>query len=74
MISEGLDHLTPRLRHVFLLRHYVGMKIGSDDASEAEGKELTIAAQFGCTGRTVRNWLKQADRLLAELQEKHDGK
>ena len=74
MISEGLDHLTPRLRHVFLLRHYFDMKIGSDAPSVAEGKELTIAAEFGCTGRTIRNWLKQADRLLAEFQEKHDGK
>ena len=73
MISEGVGHLPPRLRHVFLLRHYVGMNIGPDDPSVAEGKELTIAAEFGCTGRTIRNWLKQADRLLAELQEKHDG-
>ena len=74
MISEALEHLPPRLRQVFLLRHYVGMKIGSDDPSEAEGQELTIAAMFGCTGRTIRNWLKQADRLLAEFREKHDGK
>ena len=74
MISEGLGQLPPRLRHVFLLRHYVGMKIGSDAPSVDEGKELTIAAEFGCTGRTIRNWLKQADRLLAEFQEKHDGK
>ena len=74
MISEALEHLPPRLRQVFLLRHYVGMKIGSDDPSEAEGQELTIAARFGCTGRTIRNWLKQADRLLAEFREKHDGK
>ena len=74
IVSEALEQLPPRLRHVFLLRHYVGMRIGSDAHSVAEGKELTIAAEFGCTGRTIRNWLKQADRLLAEFQEKHDGK
>ena len=72
-ISEGLTKLPPRLRRAFLLRHYVGMKIGSDNPAEDEPKELTIAAHFGRTGRTIRNWLKEADRLLAEFQEKHDG-
>ena len=73
-ISEALEQLPPRVRRVYVLRHYVGMKIGSDQPVEAEENELTIAAEFGCTGRTIRNWLKQADRLLAEFQEKHDGK
>ena len=73
MISEGLEQLSPHLRRVYLLRYYVGMKIGSDEPIEAEGNELTMAAEFGCTGRTIRNWLKQADRLLAEFREKHDG-
>ena len=72
MISEGLEQLPPRLRHVFLLRHYVGMKIGPDSLADDEEGELTIAAQFGRTGRTIRNWLKEANRLLAEFQEKHD--
>ena len=74
MISEGLKKLPPRLRGVFLLRHYVGMKIGSDNLAKDEAGELTIAAHFGRTGRTIRNWLKEADKLLAEFQEKHDGK
>ena len=73
-ISEGLKKLPLRLRRVFLLRHYVGMKIGSDNLAKDEAGELTIAAHFGRTGRTIRNWLKEADRLLAEFQEKHDGK
>ena len=47
-ISEALGQLPPRLRRVYLLRHYVGMKIGSDGPVEAEGNELTIAAEFGC--------------------------
>ena len=73
MISEGLDELPPRLQQVFLLRHYVGMKIGSDDPREATGDELTIAAHFGRSGRTIRNWLKEANKLLAKFREKHDG-
>ena len=73
MISEGLAKLPPHLRQVFLLRHYVGMKIGSDNSDEVEGDEPTIAAHFRCSGRTIRNRLKEADRLLASFREKHDG-
>ena len=72
MISEGLKQLPRDLRHVFLLRHYVGMKIGADSLADDEGAEPTIAAQFGRTGRTIRNWLNEARRLLAEFQETHD--
>ena len=72
MLSEELNQLPRNLRHVFLLRHHVGMKIGPDRLPDDDGGELTIAAQFGRTGRTIRNWLKEASRLLAEFQEKHD--
>lgn len=65
MISEGLAKLLPRLRRVFVLRHYFRMKIGADDPTDDTGDELTIAAQFSCSGRTIRNWLKEAERLLA---------
>ena len=73
MISEGLAKLSPRLRQVFLLRHYFGMKIGPDNPAEAAEDELTIAAHFRCSGRTIRNLLKEADKLLASFREKHDG-
>ena len=73
-IAQALSRLSPKLRQVFLLRHYFRMKIGSDDLARADGAEPTIAEQFGCTGRTVRTWLKEADRLLAEFREKHNGK
>ena len=73
MIAQALGRLPPQLRQVFLLRHYFLVKIGSDDLASAGGAQPTVAQQFGCTGRTVRNWLKEADRLLAEFREKHDG-
>ena len=73
MIGQALGRLPPQLRQVFLLRHYFLVKIGSDDQASAGDGEPTIARQFRCTGRTVRNWLKQADKLLAEFREKHDG-
>jgi DNA-directed RNA polymerase specialized sigma24 family protein len=73
ILSEGLAKLPARLRHVFLLRHYVGMQVGSDDPADDAGDKLTIARQFGCSGRTIRNWLKEADKLLAGFREKNDG-
>ena len=73
-IAQALSRLSPHLRQVFLLRYYFLVKIGSDDLANADGGESTIAEQFGCTSRTVRNWLKEADRLLAEFREKHNEK
>lgn len=73
MISEELAKLPQQLREVFLLRYYVGMKIGPDNSAEAARDELTIAAHFGCTGRTIRNWLKEADKLLPSFRERHNG-
>ncbi len=57
MIDQALGRLPPQLRQVFLLRHYFLVKIGSDDLASAGGAQPTIAQQFGCTGRTVRNCL-----------------
>lgn len=74
MISEGLAKLPQHLRDVFLMRHYFDMQIGPDDSAEAARDELTIAAHFGCTGRTIRNRLKKAYRLLdGFFMEKHNG-
>jgi len=75
MLSEGLAKLPPKLRQVFLLRHAVGMAIGSDDPDgDPQGDKLTLAQHFECTGRTIRSWLKKADDLLAGLgrKEKED--
>lgn len=72
MLSEGLAKLPPRLREVFVLRHKVGMPIGSDNPEDDPPDKLTLALHFGCSGRTIRNWLRQADELLARLKEKAD--
>ena len=65
MISKALAKLPPRLLEVFLLRHYFGLQIETNCRNDDGKDELTIAAHFGVTGRTVRNWLKEADHLLA---------
>lgn len=75
MVSEGLAKLPPRLRRVFLLRHAAGIAIGGDDPDDdPPGDKLTLAQHFGCTGRTIRSWLKKADDLLAGLEEKGEGR
>lgn len=73
MISQGLSKLPPDLRQAFLLRHYVGMNIGADNPADAPEGELTIAQHFGRSGRTIRNWLKEAESLLAGFREKKNG-
>lgn len=75
MVSERLAKLPPKLRRVFLLRHEVGMAIGGNDLDDdPPGDKLTLAQHFGCTGRTIRSWLKKADELLAGLGEKGEGR
>lgn len=73
MLSEALATLPLKLREVFLLRHYVGMNIGADNPADDPEHKLTIAKHFDCSGRTVRNWLKEADTLLAGFREKQNG-
>lgn len=70
MLSEGLATLSPRLREVFLLRHYVGMKIGADNPADDPPNEVTLARRYGRSRRTIHNWLKEAEALLARFREK----
>jgi RNA polymerase sigma factor (sigma-70 family) len=74
MVSAGLAKLPPKLRRVFVLRHAVGMAIGADDPADDPPDDLTLAQHFGCSGRTIRSWLKKADDLLAGLGEKGGGR
>ena len=70
MLSAGLATLPPRLREVFLLRHYVGMKIGTDNPAGDPQNEMTLAQRYGRSGRTIHNWLKEAEAQLARFREK----
>ena len=64
LLKVGLAHLTPHLRQVFIMAHALEMKIESKDPNEK-----TISRHFGVTEKTVRNWLKEAERLLAPFRE-----
>ena len=74
MISEGLNQLPPKLRRTFFMRHYLGMKIGAENSKNNPEGEVTIAQHFGCSARTIRNWLKEAEELLTAFREKNDEK
>jgi DNA-directed RNA polymerase specialized sigma24 family protein len=75
MVSIGWAKLPPKLRRVFVLRHVVGMAIGGDGVgADPPGDNPTLAQHFGCSGRTIRSWLRKADDLLAGLGEKGEGR
>lgn len=70
MGSQALEKLPRKLRRVYVLRHAFGMEIGSDNPGDAPSGKMTLARQYNCTGRTIRNWLREADRILASFQER----
>lgn len=72
MLAQGLEQLPERLRQVFLLRHAVGMKIGSDNPEDDPPFPPTLARHFGRSGRTIRDWLKQAENHLTAIREKNN--
>jgi RNA polymerase sigma factor (sigma-70 family) len=67
---RGLEGLPPRLRKVLVMRHYYGLKIGSDDWTADDPSDPTLARYFEVSGRTIRSWLKEAAKMLADFQEK----
>lgn len=58
-IEKALEVLPPEIRQAFVLRHYYGWQIESEDPDEP-----TISKHFGKTQRTIRNWLNKADDAL----------
>ena len=62
IISEALEAISnPQHRKAFVLHHHHGWQIESVDAHEP-----TLSDLFGRTPKTVRNWLRTADRQLAD--------
>ncbi len=58
-----LARLPEPLRTAFYLKHYAGFR------DEGEAGEPTIATALNVTGRTVRNYLRRAEELLAEWRK-----
>lgn len=62
LIPEALEAIgNPQHRKAFLLHHYHGWQIESTDPNEP-----TLSELFGRTPKMVRNWLRTADRQLAD--------
>lgn len=62
--AEALRHLPEPARTAFYLRFYCGYREESGDAGEA-----TIATILGVSGRSVRNYLRRAGRLLKDWRD-----
>jgi len=62
-----LDRLPEPMRTAFYLKHYAGYK------EESAVPEPTIASTLGVSGRSVRNYLRKAEQLLAEWREEEAG-
>lgn len=67
LVPEALAAITdPRHREAFVLHHYHGWQIESGDTAEP-----TLSRLFDRTPRMVSNWLRTADRQLAEWRAKN---
>lgn len=60
VIAQALSQLPENLRSAFLLRHYYEWPI-----EDADPTVPTISRHLNRTPRTIRTWLKEAERLLA---------
>ena len=59
-IIQAMTQLEGPFRSAYLLRHYYGWPIESQDPAVP-----TISQRFGKTPRTIRNWLTKADEQLS---------
>jgi DNA-directed RNA polymerase specialized sigma24 family protein len=58
--QSALAQLPEPMRTAFYLKHYGGYK------EESQTAEPTIASALGVSGRSVRNYLRRAEKILAE--------
>ena len=66
---EALERLKPHERQAFIMRHYLGMKVGPEDRSKEDPDDPSIAAHFNVSRRTIQNWLTRASEKLAAFKE-----
>jgi DNA-directed RNA polymerase specialized sigma24 family protein len=62
---EGLSQLKEPLRQAFILRHYYGWQIESNDHCEP-----SISRHFNVTAKTIGNWLRRAEKTLDDWRGK----
>ena len=63
-LKNAIEALPPDQRNAFVLCRMYRYKVESKDPNE-----ITAAVLCGCTGRTIRNRLKQADAKLSRFKE-----
>lgn len=62
-INEALTHLPQSQREAFILHHYYNYQVKSKDIDKP-----TLTEHFQKSDKTIRNWLKEAEQILADLR------
>jgi hypothetical protein len=71
--ADDLDRIAELVRaaklpedvlYAFLAHHYLGMKVKSEDHGEH-----TLVKHFGNNEKTIRNWIKRAEKVFSELRK-----
>ncbi len=63
LIGEALSELRPQVRRAAILRFTYGLPVETNPPSA-----WSVSVQMKVTGRTVRNWLREAVQVLAEFE------
>jgi RNA polymerase sigma factor (sigma-70 family) len=64
LLREALDKLPPEIMEVCVLYYLEGWAIHSKNP-----RQVTIAGAYGKSEKTIRNWLRQAEKNLADYRE-----
>lgn len=66
LVWDALQSLRPHLRKAYILHNYLDWPIDS----KKDGRE-SISQFFGTTGRTIQNWLYQAEEAIEKWRGDH---
>jgi DNA-directed RNA polymerase specialized sigma24 family protein len=66
-LQEAIDRLSPDEREAFILVHMLGYDEEADDPAKE-----TAATRCNCTGRTIRNRLRRAEKKLSTILSQED--
>lgn len=66
LVDDALQSLSPQVRKAYILYYYLDWPIDSKD-----GERQTISKYFRTSGRTIQNWLYQAEEAIEKWRGDH---
>lgn len=66
LVSDALQSLPPQVRKAYILYYYLDWPIDSKD-----NERQTISKHFGTSGRTIQNWIYQAEEAIEKWRGDH---